>query len=242
MKHRFRPLLVLALAAAACGNVRVVDSDTGDASIDAANDSAGANAAPVVTVVSPKPDALLAVGSKAVFEATVSDDKDAGDQLGFVWTASTLTTPLASGKVPADGKLKLETAELAPGPNIVKLAVTDSAGLVGSAEVKVYLDTAPTAPKISISPAKPTSADDLTVVIDEPATDIDRAPGELTYTYVWTKNGVAAGVTDKTVPASLTAKGETWAVTVKANDPLLASPEASAQVVVGNAAPVLLAA
>ena len=75
----------------------------------------------------------------------------------------------------------------------------------------------PTTATVALSPERPTTDQDATVVIVAGASDPD---GDgLTYRYVWFEDGVLrADLTGDRLPAAETTKGQVWAVNVIAND------------------------
>lgn len=80
-------------------------------------------------------------------------------------------------------------------------------------------------PVITIEPDRPTTVDDLIVTLDP--TD----PGA---TYQWSRDGITqAELTNDSVPAELTAKGERWTVAVAIGG----DPVGSADISIANAAP-----
>ncbi len=98
----------------------------------------------------------------------------------------------------------------------------------------------PGAPVIELSPGSPTTVDDLRVVVLSDAADPDG--DAVTYSYLWFQDG--ALVDDQvgdTVPADVTAKGETWRVVAVANDGALDGMPAEAAIAVVNTAPVATA-
>jgi len=96
----------------------------------------------------------------------------------------------------------------------------------------------PSAPIVSIDPGLPTTEDDLALVVSEEALDPNGDP--LEYQVTWLRSGeVQEELTDWTVDASFTTRGETWEVRVKAFDGKVSGPQISASVEVGNSPPVV---
>lgn len=97
-------------------------------------------------------------------------------------------------------------------------------------------NTPPTAPAVSLAPDAPTTTDDLVVSIDADATDADG--DTVAYSYRWAVDGVEAPEhTTATVPASATARGQTWSVAVIPDDGVDTGEPGTAQVVVVDTAP-----
>lgn len=97
---------------------------------------------------------------------------------------------------------------------------------------------APGAPTVSIGPNAARTDDDLVAVIDAESSDKDG--DSVTYGYAWSQDGVPrADLDTATVPASETAKGEDWKVTVTPNDGDLDGDPATAEITILNTAPLV---
>jgi len=90
-------------------------------------------------------------------------------------------------------------------------------------ETVTILNSPPTAPAVSISPAQPRGGeDDLVCALQSPSEDADG--DSITYTFAWTVDGAPysnAGATTypgDTVPGSATTQGEQWQCTVSTYD------------------------
>ncbi|MFP4117231.1 MAG: FlgD immunoglobulin-like domain containing protein [Salinivenus sp.] len=103
-------------------------------------------------------------------------------------------------------------------------------------EAKVVIDTTgPTQPTVSIQPADPRTTDDL-VASAEGSTDPDG--GTVTYQYAWYRDGdLQTDLTDATVAAALTARGEQWRVVVTPDNGTATGPSNDASVTIRNSAP-----
>jgi hypothetical protein len=119
------------------------------------------------------------------------------------------------------------------------------------ASTVVVVNSAPTTPAISISPASPEEGnDDLICDIDTASTDADS--DTISYTFVWSVDGLdyPGGDTadtatwlgpdttifvDDTVPGSDTLEGETWVCTVTADDGTDSASSVSTFVTIGPA-------
>ena len=229
------PILVVAVGAslAACGGSEPSGTQPADApsATDLAAD-AGPNAAPVVAIASPHDGQMFAVGEKVAFVATAHDDEDADPEL-TVTVASSLSGALWTGAPGSAGSVSFETPTLAAGTHAVTVTATDRGGLSGSAAVTITVLAAADAPTVYISPATPTTGDDLVAsVAAAPGT-----PDGVEWRYRWLKDGIDAGVAAATVPASLTARGETWQVRVGVDVGGVVGSEGTAEVTIGNAAP-----
>ena len=131
-----------------------------------------------------------------------------------------LLLPLAFAAGCADAPEKPSDGDTRPGGG------TDSAAT----------NTAPIAPVIAITPSAPADTQDLSVTVLTPSEDAEGDP--VSYRYAWSVNGVARDdVSSETVPASETADGQAWSVTVTPNDGVLDGRSAVASVVIGNQPP-----
>lgn len=99
-------------------------------------------------------------------------------------------------------------------------------------------NVAPSMPTIVISPANPTTDQDLKVIfVDE---SVDPEGSTVSYLYRWLKNSVIQPdmVTD-TVPSASTGKGEQWQVFVRATDGKAESDAATSETTIVNSRPVV---
>ena len=98
-------------------------------------------------------------------------------------------------------------------------------------------DAVPTAPKVSLAPAPPTTGVALQAVIATASTDADG--DRLRYHYAWSRDGqpVKLPRAAATVPAGRLHKGQVWRVTVRAFDGSAESAPAEAATRVVNSAP-----
>jgi len=87
---------------------------------------------------------------------------------------------------------------------------------------------------VAIQPEAPLTTDDLTVAITTPAEDRH----EVSYRYAWTLNGnPRPDLTEDTIPASATEKGDTWTVRVTPTDGRVDGETVEATTTILNAPP-----
>jgi hypothetical protein len=108
-----------------------------------------------------------------------------------------------------------------------------AATVTASNAVKVA-DTAPTAPRVTLSPERPRVGDALTASVAQPASDPDG--DAIAYKFKWLRDGEPAGQ-GALVPAGSARKGEKWRVLVVANDGELDGPAGEAEAVFVNTLP-----
>lgn len=166
-------------------------------------------------------------------DGSASSDPE-GQALTFTW----LWKDAAGSNRQANGLRPV--ISLPAGETIVTLVVNDGTQNSAPATVKITViftkaTTAPTQPTVTLTPAKPVTADSLTAT----ASGSTCADGTtVTYTCKWYRDGaLQSGITGSTVAASATAKGQTWRVVVTPMAGATAGPTAEASVTIGNSAP-----
>jgi hypothetical protein len=96
-------------------------------------------------------------------------------------------------------------------------------------------NSAPVIESITLSPELPLTADAIVATVSASDADGDT----LTYSYAWTVDGQAAGSDSDTLPAELSAKGQSVAVTVTVDDGSESVSQESAARTIANTLPVL---
>ena len=230
MRIRAHLLLVALALATACGSTANGESDVTDAA-ETADDTAGPG--PTFEVDSPADGAVYLPGAAVPFELRTTCTGCT------ISASSSLDGPLFSGRPSSQGRLSQLVTDLSPGAHELDLQLLHPDGRVLRAVSQgLRIDRVPGAPTVHLEPALPTTADTLTVVFDSYAVDPDN--DAVSYTYRWSRDGqVAVENSSKTLSSSLTARGETWSVTVIPRDPWGEGPSASAQVVIGNSPPAV---
>jgi hypothetical protein len=101
----------------------------------------------------------------------------------------------------------------------------------------VARNTAPTAPRVELRPARPRRGEPLRAVIVTPAEDADG--DALTYRFAWRKNAepLQAGADGREVPGAEVARGDIFELSVVASDGEVAGPRATASVTIANTPP-----
>ena len=89
-------------------------------------------------------------------------------------------------------------------------------GTTLTSAARLIQNSPPTTPTVAITPGLPEDNDSFTCSVTVAATDDDA--DSVSYTYAWTRNGVASAITTGTVDASYTANGDVWMCSVTASD------------------------
>ncbi len=195
------------------------------------------NTAPTLTILEPKDGATITLGEAVTVTAQLNDAEDAATTLDVTCWVDAESNVVFSGKGTAEAKVTLIAAGIPAGAHTITCKVTDPGGLSGQATLAVYVNTAPGAPEVAITPAKPTTLDALKAEITADAADVDRKASELTYTYAWLRDGKPTTHVGAELAAGIAKKGETWAVQVVAKDPYASGAVGVAQVLILDAAP-----
>jgi hypothetical protein len=194
------------------------------------------SAAPLVAFDSHFDGDILDEGVEVVFSATVGDLETEAASLSVIWSDAAGNI-LSRDSANTSGVATYATDALAPGAHTIIVKATDADGFSTSAAVSVVVNAQPGEAAISIAPSVPGTSDDLVASIDTEASDADG--DAISYTYSWSVDGVfsAVSVID-TLPASATNRGESWSVSVTANDGRINGNPVTATVAIGNEAPV----
>ncbi len=185
------------------------------------------NTPPVVTVVleptGPTTDDDLTASATAT-------DAD-GDEvfLAYAWTVDGAPTGHDGYTVPAGDTTKHEVWAVTVVPSDGEVE-----GEPATTEVEV-VNTPPTA-TLAFEPAIPGADEDVRVV----ATPADADGDVVSFTYAWSVDGKATGITSDTVPAADTAAGQVWTATVIPADDEEDGEPVSGTVPIENTPPVMV--
>jgi len=105
-------------------------------------------------------------------------------------------------------------------------------GTTVTSGARLIQNSVPTTPGIGITPTLPEDDDSFTCAITTASTDDDA--DTVSYTYAWTRNGVATGITSGTVDPSYTSDGDLWQCSVTPSDGTDAGTPATASVEVND--------
>lgn len=216
-----------------------VTDTTGRTGSDTTTVNVQAGSRPSLTLVSPVSGDRANIGDVVYFEATVSDVEDSPDQVGLVWE-SDLDGIFSTRGAGSDGTADFTYDALSHGVHTITVTGTDTDGITAVDYATLYINEAPEAPTVSITPDPAGSGDALTVNIVSPSYDADG--DAITYSYYWYLNGVDSFRTSNPLPASATTRGDIWTVYVVPNDGAADGPAGTDSATIGNGPPSLTSA
>ncbi len=194
------------------------------------------NNPPTVTLNTPASGDTFQAGELVVVSAAVDDAEDEPSELS-VRVESSLDGDLGASGSPTTGGDYSEGFTLSSGSHLLKVTVTDTSGKTGEDSVTISVNSAPSAPVVSITPDPARSDEGLQANIDTPATDPDG--DTLTYTYTWYRDGAeyASGV--PSISPNIVTRDEYWEVRVAASDGVDTGPAGVAGLTIANRPPVV---
>jgi len=193
---------------------------------------------PEIVILSPVDGAIVDEGASIEFSGLVSDSIDPPPDLRIQWRsdADGLLNELPPD---SDGTLDFQLDELTVGFHTITLFAINTEGMANDETVTLRVNGVPTQPTVIISPAEPTSSEDLTALITDISTDVD---GEaIAYRYTWYRNGaVFADGSEAIIPKDSTTKGDVWRVVLTPSDGISDGTPGEAEAFVLNTPPQLV--
>lgn len=192
---------------------------------------------PTVAIVSPNDGRIFLVGKTVAIIVQVSDHHDSANEMRLLVTDSANTTePVYDGMGKNSGN-PIGWITMTAGGHTITATVTDTSGQTATTSVTIYGKTAPGAPTVGILPDPATTLDPLFAKIIHDSKDPDGIPGDLTYDYVWLRNGEATPYVGATVPAGAAHKMELWKVVVTPHSGGIDGVVGEALLAISDAAP-----
>lgn len=193
---------------------------------------------PTAVILQPLDGKVLNVALVSHFVGQVGDINDAMELLKVRWE-SDVDGEIHKATPDGKGVVEFDYLGFTPGPHLITMTVTNSAGLSASESVSVTMNIPPVGPTVTIEPANPVSSDDLHAVLVGEASDPEGADVEVLID--WFEEGVPVNGLDGllTVPSAMTKRGVTWSVVVRAYDGNSYGFAEQDKVTIGNTSPVL---
>lgn len=189
---------------------------------------------PSLTWTTPVDASVYSINTPISFTATVTDQEDVSLDILTEWTSDRDGTFLTTN-ADAVGMIDVAYASLHVGLHQITVTATDTMGFTDTQMRYVRINTPPESPVVSVAPANPTTSEDLAAIVSIPA---DADGNTITLSYEWTKDGALTTLVSETVPATETAAGEEWTVTVTPNDGYTDGTASQASATIENTLPV----
>ncbi|MEC8192125.1 MAG: glycine-rich protein [Myxococcota bacterium] len=189
---------------------------------------------PAIAIRTPAAGARVHRTEALTFSALVTDAEDAADELIVAWESS-IDGVVAAGSPDSSGDFIAAVGDLSLGTHSLTLTATDRDGLTASAVQLLTVHRAPEAPTVAIAPEGARTDDDLTATVISPAVDGDG--DALSFAYEWSTADAVGPVSGSVLPASATARGQVWTVTVTPSDDTGPGEPGFASVEIGNTPP-----
>ena len=165
------------------------------------------NSAPVISQISLSPSTAL-TNDTIVAAVTASDAENNSITFHYEWFTSAQSSSVQSGTSNTlDGALYFERGDSV----YVRVTPSDnySAGTPVDSSALLIENTPPEAPIIEITPASPSSSDDLVCAVIQPSADDDLDVSS--YSYAWYQNGSPSVFsTSNTISSNDTQDGDSW--------------------------------
>ncbi len=195
---------------------------------------------PHLLLDSPGQNAVLTSAGPFTLQAHVENPPTAGGPFALVVTdavSGALVTQASFPDVQGPLTLQVDIGGVPDGTYDLRVTLRNTGGAaLAQRDLLFSTNTPPSAPQVAITPQLPTAADTLVVNLLTPATDTEA--DTIAYSYQWLRNGALTALTGASVPPGVAKKAEIWTAVVTAHDSYGAGWPATADVVIGNLAPL----
>lgn len=191
---------------------------------------------PSATIDYPPDEAVFSIGEVISFQGTTLDGEDLEYVLNIEWTSS-LDGMLESGNPNNQGTSSFTRNDLSPGVHEIIFTSTDTAALTTTNTIDIYINTAPEAPNLVLSPDPAFANVDLEV---QASGSVDIDGDTIYYSYEWWVDGVPHSSTSSIIPASELDNGEVWTARVTPNDGHTDGAYTEASITISNSLPYFL--
>jgi hypothetical protein len=203
------------------------------------------NFPPTIGFVLPAAGSTEDAGEIITIEVEVADLDHAPQDL-VVAIYSDLDGLVDEGSAETSGSFSTSTTALSVGLHTLQATVTDPAGEVQDAELVTVVNGPPDTPSISITPAEPSTGDELYATVEEESIS-DPNGDEVSFVYDWYLHidggdQVLKLEGSQSLSADETAKNQTWTARATPGDGRLEGDYGEASVTILNSAPALSAA
>ena len=130
----------------------------------------------------------------------------------------------------------MTVSTLQVGQHDITVTATDTAGLFDTETLTIRINQAPTQPSVSITPNPATTNDGL---VCTPSGSVDPDGQNISYSTVWSLNGVPTSYTSANLTSVATSKNQEWTCTVTPSDGIADGTPGAASITITNTAPVM---
>ena len=190
---------------------------------------------PNISLLTPVDGDVFAEGAVVLFEGTVTDGEDQPSDIAFTWESAQAGSFSTQG-ANSNGEVSVTVSTLPVGQHDITVTATDTAGLFDTETLTIRINQAPTQPSVSIVP-NPASTTDGLVCTASGSTDPDGQ--SITYSFLWSLNGVPTSYNSANLSAMATSKNQEWTCTVTPNDGMSDGVPGLSSITIVNSAPVM---
>ena len=190
---------------------------------------------PVISLNAPLDGDVFPEGAVVLFEGTVIDGEDQPTDIEFTWESAQAGQFSTQG-ANSNGELSLTVSTLPVGLHDITVTATDTACLFDTETLSIRINQAPSQPSVSITPNPAYSSNTLTCT---PSGSVDPDGQTISYSYLWSLNGVPTSYTGSSLSSVATSKNQDWTCTVTPSDGIADGTPGSASITIANSPPVL---
>lgn len=194
------------------------------------------NFPPTIDSFSPESGSTVNHQDNVLFSVAITDKDSLSGDIN-IRIESDIDGLFLEGEPDDSGVFRQSYADLQYGEHLLTISARDEFGNAVTASSSLLVNAIPTASNIIIRPEKPTTIDDLEVLVPQTSDDDGDV---ITLAYIWYKNGeLQEEQTASTISSSYTQKGDVWSVDVIPNDGNAQGIPQNATTIIQNTSPYI---